>query len=81
MDTLKGKQIMVWTFMGNARMYEALRDYGDRISQIGLFSFKVRATGEIYESGVAISDTAGRTTIWSSTRRRQRSSGSSMTIT
>ena len=23
MDTLKGKQIMVWTFMGNARMYEA----------------------------------------------------------
>ena len=35
MDTLKGKQIMVWTFMGNARMYEALRDYGDRISQIG----------------------------------------------
>lgn len=44
MDTLKGKQIMVWTFMGNARMYEALRDYGDRISQIGLFSFKVRAT-------------------------------------
>ena len=56
MDTLKGKQIMVWTFMGNARMYEALRDYGDRISQIGLFSFKVRATGEIYENGVAISD-------------------------
>ena len=38
MDTLKGKQIMVWTFMGNARMYEALRDYGDRISQIGLFA-------------------------------------------
>lgn len=54
MDKLKGKQIMVWTFMGNTRMYEALRDYGDRISQIGLFSFKVRATGEIYESGVSI---------------------------
>ena len=47
---------MVWTFMGNTRMYNALRDYGDRISQIGLFSFKVRATGEIYESGVAISN-------------------------
>lgn len=46
---------MVWTFMGNTRMYNALRDYGDRISQIGLFSFKVRATGEIYESGVSIS--------------------------
>ena len=56
MDLLKGKQIMVWTFMGNTRMYQALRDYGDRISQIGLFSFKVRATGEIYESGVAISN-------------------------
>ena len=54
MDLLKGKQIMVWTFMGNARMYQALRDYGDRISQIGLFSFKVKATGEIYESGVSI---------------------------
>ena len=46
---------MVWTFMGNTRMYNALRDYGDRISQIDLFSFKVRATGEIYESGVSIS--------------------------
>ncbi len=56
MDTLKGKQIMVWTFMGNTRMYQALRDYGDRISQIGLFSFKVRATGEIYESGVSIAE-------------------------
>lgn len=56
MDTLKGKLIMVWTFMGNTRMYQALRDYGDRISQIGLFSFKVRATGEIYESGVSIAE-------------------------
>ena len=35
MDVLKGKKIMVWTFMGNARMYTALRNYGDRISQIG----------------------------------------------
>ena len=26
-------------------MYQALRDYGDRISQIGLFSFKVRVPG------------------------------------
>lgn len=29
-DKLKGKRIMVWTFMGNSRMYQALRDYGDR---------------------------------------------------
>ena len=40
-DKLKGKRIMVWTFMGNSRMYETLRDYGDRIDTIGLFSFKV----------------------------------------
>jgi len=28
-DPLKNKEIMVWTFMGNARMYEALDKYGD----------------------------------------------------
>ena len=56
MDILKGKQIMVWTFMGNTRMYNALRDYGDRISQIGLFSFEVGRTGTISERGVAISN-------------------------
>ena len=56
MDKLKGKRIMVWTFMGNSRMYEALRDYGDRIDTIGLFSFKVDATGTITESGVPISN-------------------------
>jgi hypothetical protein len=49
MDKLKGKRIMVWTFMGNSRMYEALLDYGDRIDTIGLFSFKVDATGTITE--------------------------------
>lgn len=54
MDLLKGKEIMVWAFMDSTRMYQALRDYGDRISQIGLFSFKVNASGEIYESGVSI---------------------------
>ena len=47
---------MVWIFMGNARMYEALRDYGNRISQVGLFSFKVKSTGEIYESSISIAD-------------------------
>lgn len=55
---------MVWTFMGNTRMYQALRKYGDRISQIGLFSFKVRATGEIYETGVAISDMLTYINMW-----------------
>lgn len=56
MDFTKGKKVMVWTFMGNARMYEALKNYGDRIDTVGVFSFKVRATGEIYESGVSVSD-------------------------
>ncbi|MCD7903516.1 MAG: hypothetical protein LUF91_07170 [Oscillospiraceae bacterium] len=28
MDLLKGKEIMVWTFMGITRMYQTLRDYG-----------------------------------------------------
>lgn len=36
-------------------MYEALRDYGDRIDTIGLFSFKVDRTGTITESGVTMS--------------------------
>lgn len=51
-DYLKHRGCMVWTFMGNTRMYNALRDYGDRISQIGLFSFKVRVTGEKFETKV-----------------------------
>ena len=40
--------------MNDANMYQALRDYGGRISRIGLFSFKVNAGGEIYETGVSI---------------------------
>lgn len=55
MDFLNNRRIMVWTFMGNSRMFEALSKYGDRINTVGLFSFKVRATGEVYESGVEIS--------------------------
>lgn len=42
--------------MGNAQMYTALKNYGDRLSQVGLFSFKVDATGTITETGLAISD-------------------------
>lgn len=55
-DYLKGRKCMVWTFMGNSRMYQALAAYGDRLSQVGLFSFKVAKTGVITESGVAISN-------------------------
>ncbi|MCI2061740.1 MAG: glycosyl hydrolase family 18 protein [Eubacteriaceae bacterium] len=55
-DILKGRQCMIWTFMGNARMYAALNKYGDRLSQVGLFSFKADSSGAITEQGVAISD-------------------------
>ena len=55
-DILKGRKCMVWTFMGNPRMYAALKNYGDRLSQVGLFSFKVDENGTITEQGVAISD-------------------------
>lgn len=33
-DYLKGKRCMVWSFMGNTRMYQALRDYGDRLDTV-----------------------------------------------
>lgn len=54
-DFLKGKRCMVWSFMGNARMYEALRDYGDRFDTVGIFTFEVDATGTITETGTIIS--------------------------
>ena len=40
-DYLKGRRCMVWSFMQNARMYEALRDYGDRLDTVGIFTFEV----------------------------------------
>lgn len=64
LDILKGRKCMVWTFMGNTRMYTALKNYGDRLSQVGLFSFKVDATGTITESGVAISDMLTHINMW-----------------
>jgi len=55
MNYLKGKKCMVWSFMGNARMYEALRDYGDRLDTVGIFTFEVDITGTIKETGTSIS--------------------------
>lgn len=46
---------MVWSFMGNTRMYQALRDYGDRLDTVGIFTFEVDATGTISETGTSIS--------------------------
>ena len=54
-DYLKGKRCMVWSFMGNSRMYQALRDYGDRLDTVGIFTFEVSASGAISETGTSIS--------------------------
>ena len=64
MDFLKGREVMVWSYMGNTRMYQALEAYGDRISQIGLFCFKVNSSGEIYEDGVSVSDMLTYVEMW-----------------
>ena len=37
------------------RMYEALRDYGDRLDTVGIFTFEVDATGTLSETGTSIS--------------------------
>lgn len=52
---LKGKKCMVWSFMGNTRMYQALNDYGDRLDTVGIFTFEVAITGAISETGTSIS--------------------------
>ena len=54
-DYLQGRRCMVWSFMQNARMYEALRDYGDRLDTVGIFTFEVDATGTLSETGTSIS--------------------------
>ena len=54
-DYLQGKRCMVWSFMGNSRMYQALRDYGDRLDTVGIFTFEVDITGTISETGTSIS--------------------------
>jgi hypothetical protein len=61
---LKGKWNMVWTFMGNARMYQALNDYGDRLDTVGMFSFNINADGAINETGVTISSLAPYRAKW-----------------
>ncbi|MGD9663111.1 MAG: hypothetical protein AB7U63_17785, partial [Porticoccaceae bacterium] len=57
-DYLKGKKCMVWSFMGNARMYQALRDYGDRLDTVGIFTFEVNISGAITETGTDVASLA-----------------------
>ena len=54
-EGLKGRGCMVWSFMQNKRMYDALRDYGDRLETVGIFTFEVDITGTITETGTPIS--------------------------
>lgn len=54
-NALKGKKCMVWSFMGNARMYQALLNYGDRLDTVGIFTFEVNVSGVISETGTSIS--------------------------
>lgn len=55
MNLLQGKRNMVWAYMGNTRMYEVLREYGDRLDTVGVFTFEVNAAGVISETGTSIS--------------------------
>jgi spore germination protein YaaH len=61
---MKGKRNMVWTFMGNTRMYQALNDYGDRLDTVGMFSFNINANGTINETGVTVSSLAPYRAKW-----------------
>jgi spore germination protein YaaH len=50
--------------MGNTRMYEALRDYGDRLDTVGIFTFEVDITGTLSETGTSISALATYRAKW-----------------
>lgn len=54
-DYLKGKRCMIWSFMGNSRMFQALNQHGDRFDTVGIFTFEVDITGTITETGTSIS--------------------------
>ena len=53
-NRLQGKRCMVWAFLGNARMHQAFRDYGDRMDTVGIFTFEVDSTGTISETGTSV---------------------------
>lgn len=53
-DFLRGKRCMVWSFMGNSRMFQALNNHGDRFDTVGIFTFEVDATGTLAETGTSV---------------------------
>ncbi|MGB4823708.1 MAG: glycosyl hydrolase, partial [Leuconostoc mesenteroides] len=54
-DYLKGKKCMIWSFMGNSRMFQALNNHADCFDTVGIFTFEVDITGTITETGTSIS--------------------------
>lgn len=49
------RNVMAWTFMGNTRMHQVLREKGNKLSHVGIFTFEVSADGTISETGTAVS--------------------------
>lgn len=47
-DYLQGKRCMVWSFMGNSRMCQALRDYGDGLEGIYDYASKDMQVEKIF---------------------------------
>src|SRR5690554_2588508 len=63
-DYLMGKRCMVWSFTGNARMYQALLNYGDRLDTVGIFTFEVNSSGVISETGTDVASLTAYRTRW-----------------
>ena len=51
---------MSWTFQGNARMWDAIRDYGFKMDQLGIFNFVVDITGTITVTTIPVEITNRR---------------------
>ena len=45
MRRASNRNVMAWTFMGNTRMHQVLREKGNKLSHVGIFTFEVSADG------------------------------------
>ena len=43
MRRASNRNVMAWTFMGNTRMHQVLREKGNKLSHVGVFTFEVSA--------------------------------------
>lgn len=55
MRMASNRNVMAWTFVGNTRMHQVLREKGNKLSHVGIFTFEVSADGTISETGTAVS--------------------------